>query len=217
MQVINGWHILDSEKDTPIIESAQRAPNDANYDDWHNNFVGDIVELYAPDMQKRVALDIGGCVGMMAVPLAQHYKGVFTFEINPTVRNCLNLNTKPYKNITVFGFGMSNHNGVTKFHQSEISGHSRITNDGEILLPVRTLDSFMFDNIDLIKLDVEGHEYQTLVGAVETLKRCKPLVITEIHSQRTRSSYEYRQKIFDLMDELGYRLIDVRRNDYIWR
>lgn len=217
MKNINGWNVPDNEQDKGIIDSANRQANNSSYNDWHDNFIADIVELYAPHGPKRVALDIGGCVGMFAVPLAQHYKGVFTFEINPKVRECLNLNTKQYSNITVFGFGCSNYAGVAKFKQDPVSGFSRITDDGDFLYPVRPIDSFMFDDIDLIKIDVEGHEYQVLAGAVETLKKCKPLVITEIHSTRTRASYNYRQSIFDLMTELGYSLIDVRRNDYIWR
>lgn len=217
MKNINGWNLLDTELDQGIIDSANRQSNNSSYNDWHDNFIADIVELYATDGPKRVALDIGGCVGMFAVPLAQHYKGVFTFEINPTVRECLRLNTKQYDNITVFGFGLSNHSGVSRFKTSAASGLSFISDQGDTLLPVRTLDSFMFDDIDIIKIDVEGHEYQVLEGAVETLKKCKPLVITEIHSTRTRASYNNRQAIFKLMSELGYRLIDVRRNDYIWR
>lgn len=217
MKNINGWHLLDNERDTPMVESALKYANDSNYRDWHSNFIDDIVELYDPNGGRGVALDIGGCVGMMAVPFAQEYAGVFTFEINPAVRECLRANTEQYDNITVFGFGLSNTDGSARFKEHPASGLGRVAHDGDKIYPVRTLDSFRFSDIDLIKLDVEGHEYEVLQGGINTISECKPLVITEIHSTRSRHSYHYRQNIYSLMGELDYILVDVRQNDYIWR
>lgn len=223
MQNINSWYLLDTEGDVPLLEYAKAYPNNKDFHQWHENFIDDILDLYAPDMQRRIALDIGGCVGMMAVPFAQHYEQVHTFEINPAVRECLKLNTAPYPNIAVHECGTGKFNGEVKFRQSLFSGISRViefeqhAKDTDIQCPVRMIDSFNFNNVDLIKLDVEGYEYDSLYGAVETLKRCKPLVIAEIHSRRTRRSYNYRQRVFKLMEELGYKLIDVRAHDYIWR
>jgi FkbM family methyltransferase len=49
---------------------------------------------------------------------------------------------------------------------------------------VLTLDEFARDHaierIDLIKTDTDGHELEVLEGAVETLRRCRPVVIFEI-------------------------------------
>lgn len=217
MQNINGWHLLDNEQDWPMVESAQRAPNDCAYKDWHTNFIGDILELYAPDKTRRVALDVGGCVGMMAVPFAQQYEQVHTFEINPVVRECLKLNTQHYPNVTVHDCGLSDKEGSVRFSISPWSGGSRVSSKGEQVFKVKTLDSFEFENVDLIKMDVEGHEYQALIGASDTIRKYKPLIITEIHSRRDRGNYKYRQALFDHMKLLDYELIDVRQNDYIWR
>lgn len=217
MKNINGWFLLDNEQDMPMVESAQRAPNDCNYKDWHTNFIDDILELYAPDMERRVALDIGGCVGMMAVPFAQQYEQVHTFEINPQIRECLKLNTEKYPNVTVHDYGLSDKEGPVRFSVLPWSGGSRVSPNGEQVFEVKTLDSFEFENVDLIKMDVEGHEYQAMIGASETVRRCKPLIITEIHSRRDRRSYQYRQALFAHMKMLDYELIDVRQADYIWR
>lgn len=217
MQNINGWYLLDDEEDWPMVDSAMRAPNDCNYNDWHNNFIADILELYAPNKPRRVALDVGGCVGMMAVPFAQHYEQVHTFEINPVVRECLKLNTQHYPNITVHDCGLSDKEGPVKFAVSNFTGGSKVSPKGDKVYPVKTLDSFGFEDVDLIKMDVEGHEFQALIGASDTIRKYRPLIITEIHSHRDRRNYKYRQAIFDHMKLLEYELIDVRQNDYIWR
>lgn len=217
---INGWHIPENEEDLPIVESAERAANTIDYNDWHNNFIRDILELYTPDMKRRVALDIGGCVGMMAVPLSKHYEQVYTFEMNPDTRECLKLNTQHYSNISVMDYGVSDHNGFAKFKKKKSSGNSKISKDGDHLYEVRTIDSFNFDNVDLIKMDIEGHEYEALLGSINTIKMCEPIIITEIYSRRTRGGvhgYRSRQNVLNTMYGLGYKLKDVRRNDYIWR
>ena len=51
-----------------------------------------------------------------------------------------------------------------------------------VQVPCQTLDHFCEENKlipDLIKLDTEGTENFILMGGVETLKRCKPIVICE--------------------------------------
>ena len=39
---------------------------------------------------------------------------------------------------------------------------------------------FKFTNVDLIKIDVEGHEYKLIEGAIKTIKKNYPLIICEI-------------------------------------
>jgi FkbM family methyltransferase len=59
----------------------------------------------------------------------------------------------------------------------DASGRSRIVETGDsstVDISARTLDSFGFDDVDLVKIDVEGHERSVIAGARETLLRCKP-------------------------------------------
>ena len=100
---------------------------------------------------------------------------------------------------------------------SSLTGGSKVSPIGNKIYPVKTLDSFAFENVDLIKVDVEEHEFQVLIGASDTIRKCTPLIITEINSRRNRQNYKYRQAIFNHMKMLNYQLIDVRQNDYIWR
>lgn len=43
-----------------------------------------------------------------------------------------------------------------------------------------TIDSLNLDRCSLIKLDLEGYELLALMGALDTLKRCKPFIIMEM-------------------------------------
>ncbi|MFT4604024.1 MAG: hypothetical protein ACI9W4_000743 [Rhodothermales bacterium] len=49
----------------------------------------------------------------------------------------------------------------------------------EVTVPRRTLDSFGLADVSFIKIDVEGHEHCVLVGALETIRRERPIVFVE--------------------------------------
>ncbi len=44
---------------------------------------------------------------------------------------------------------------------------------------VETLDSYALTSVCLIKIDVEGSELDVLMGAVETIRRCRPRLLFE--------------------------------------
>lgn len=46
-------------------------------------------------------------------------------------------------------------------------------------VPVVTIDSLKIPRLDLLKIDVEGMELDVLEGALETIMRCKPILIVE--------------------------------------
>jgi len=66
-------------------------------------------------------------------------------------------------------------------------------------VPVITLDSLGLTQIDLIKLDVEAMELETLRGARETLCRCRPLLYLECNQ------LELGWELVNFLREEGYR------------
>lgn len=68
-------------------------------------------------------------------------------------------------------------------------------------VPLRTLDSFAFADVTHLKVDAEGAEYEVFRGAVETLRRCRPLITAEIE-ERHRLGSTWAVPAF--LDALGY-------------
>lgn len=74
---------------------------------------------------------------------------------------------------------------------------------GKGTIPVQTLDSFHFDNVSLIKADIEGMEAALLQGSVNTIRRCSPTIFAE---QWTTKEH---QAILAVLEPLGYKMTAV--------
>jgi FkbM family methyltransferase len=144
-----------------------------------------------------VLFDIGACFGTYSfITLFNPDLRVQAFEPYPKMveymKDIILLNGIP--NITVNEFGLSDKERKcdmqfgSSFHRSELNlnvGTTNIRPDAVGNFMFKTLDSLNIQKMDLIKIDVEGHEMEVLKGAAETLKRCKPQYIQiEIHNSK---------------------------------
>ena len=64
-----------------------------------------------------------------------------------------------------------------------------------------TLDSYGFDDVAFIKIDVEGHEEAVLAGADDTLIRAKPVLLIEIEERHNPGGLD---RISKSLSRLGY-------------
>jgi hypothetical protein len=71
-----------------------------------------------------------------------------------------------------------------------------------------TLDDYVrergLSRVDVVKIDVEGHELAVLKGAVATLGRYHPLLLVEIRSEFLRQAGTSRDAVYAFLKELGY-------------
>ena len=201
------WWIREDEQDLGIIKFTQ--DHTESTFELHGRIIPRIVERFLGDAPKRTALDIGSCYGMIAVPLSHYFNTVYSFEPNPRVWDAFIKNTRSHNNIHLNRVGISSENKEIKFQSLKFSGCSHISTEGNITVPVKSIDSFNFTNVDLIKIDVEGHELDVIKGAIDLLQRDKPLLLVEI-----RENFNHTlNSIF----ELGYCMVEVARvKDFVF-
>lgn len=72
-------------------------------------------------------------------------------------------------------FGFNPNVTLTSGGTCDASQHRQTTKR----VPADTLDSFSFQNVTAVKIDVEGCEMRCLQGAIETIDRCHPAIISE--------------------------------------
>lgn len=139
----------------------------------------------------RRALDIGANVGIFARNFAAKFEEVVAFEPIPSTRECLALNVPA--NVRVEPFAIANKPGVLEMYRTvRNSGAAFICNHPKVMLPeykrepkkvisvqVRTIDSYDFDAVDLIKIDIQGAEHLALLGARETILKHRPVIMIE--------------------------------------
>jgi FkbM family methyltransferase len=87
-----------------------------------------------------------------------------------------------------------------------------------ITIPTITLDSLQLTDVSLIKIDVEGHEKEVLLGAESLIRKQKPVLIVEIMGGCDRE--QYKTEIQSMCDwiclNFGYTLRENVSHDYVF-
>jgi FkbM family methyltransferase len=144
-------------------------------------------ESLARCRSRRVALDVGAHIGLWSRELASNFRQVHAFEPVDAFRECFARNVTA-SNVVLHAFALGNHEGkVTLDVRSENSGMTCVSESGQFSATMKTLDGMEFDEVDYIKIDVEGFELFVLEGAHETLLRCRPVVTLEQKSHGARN------------------------------
>ncbi len=144
-----------------------------------------------------VFFDIGANIGEYMYVASKYIKSENLYAFEPLKNLHIQLK-QVFKIQKIYNFALSDSNSIKEFKIPIILNQkvfSRATLDlnfreiGEekseiIKIETKTLDDFVEENhilyIDLIKIDVEGHEYEIIKGGLKTLKTLKPIMIIEI-------------------------------------
>lgn len=156
-------------------------------------------------------IDLGANIGTHSIIYSNYTNGnVYSFEPQKTVFDILNKNIElnNCKNIITYNFGGSNVNKTfymnADYEYKENQGAFRIdeTLDSTTGLEIecRIIDDLNIENVCYIKIDVEGHEYETLLGLKKLLIKEHPTLMVEIHN-----SCPTKNLTFNLLEELGYK------------
>ena len=124
------------------------------------------------------------------------------------------IKTENIKNITLIPKGLYDSNTVLRF-ENEGGGfgicgerNSEASKKSEKIteVPVITLDSYIDKNemITFIKMDIEGAELKALIGATETIKRCKPKLAICIYHKPKEDLIDIPAYILNIVPEYKF-------------
>jgi FkbM family methyltransferase len=171
------------------------------------------------------ALDIGANIGLQSIRMAKcigDNGAVYSFEPLDYLRDKFeqNIALNRVTNVTLFPYALSNSESEADFninknnwnqgtfsignkHQGTEVQHVVIKVADEIT-EIKTLQK-----LDLIKIDVEGFEFQVLQGLKETLARHKPRIIFEYDSNYWLANKQDIKECFDFLSALHYTIYQI--------
>lgn len=174
--------------------------------------------LFKSANSSSTIFDIGANIGWYTLNFAQipEVNKIFSFEPIPRTYDYLkkHLELNNIQNVSAFNFGFSDTIDEKIFYWTEKEhGSASMENIQErseinkVKCKVTTLDHFMKDKdiaVDLIKCDVEGAELFVFRGAIETLKKHKPIIFSEMLRKWSEKFDYHPDDIINLLSDIGY-------------
>jgi FkbM family methyltransferase len=171
-----------------------------------------------------VFLDIGANLGfftMLSSRIVGEAGKVISLEPNPLNLQLIyaSILRNAAHNVRIYPYAASDRTGILRF--LTVGSNGGVMNDDDkrdtsMLVQAVTLDEFLKDErrIDLVKLDIEGHEISALKGMIGLLKRHEPKIITEFHPWAMRlNELGEPEEYLDFLFGLKYKIAVVRDKD----
>lgn len=167
--------------------------------------------------------DIGAHMGFYSVVTENILKQgrVYAFEANRKLCRYLSNNFKNSSNVKVECSAVANSTGETDFYEatndkdSSESSRFPVFRDNIVMKKINsiTVDEYVARGNKpptVIKLDIEGGEHDALIGAVNTIRDNKPIIIMEIWGGKLGE--KYHNEAVQMLTSLGYRIFSIERD-----
>lgn len=155
-----------------------------------------------------VVVDCGAFVGDHTLAYANMTSGapgeVWAFEPNPVVFECLKRNMLKFPHVHCLRAGLSDVKGSAAMSEDPNLGGSYMIEQDKGGVPTIRLDDLGLDRLALFKIDAEGFEPRVLMGARETLARCRPVIVMEVNEGALERQGWTGERLKSLVRELGY-------------
>jgi len=216
-------HIFNGKYNVAIIENDQYIGNTIRHGyEWDGWMRRDIKEHYKENTD---ILDIGANIGYNTLMFSD-YGPVHSFE--PVYHHLVSRNIEINKlnnPVKVYDIALSNRVGdVTLYMPKNATDNPKCINYGgtsmnpseghnmetPMVRKCDTLDNVYSGVPSIIKIDIEGEELNMLRGAVETIKKHKPVLIIEIHG------YSEDNEVVAFLKTLGYTDTPTTRPEHMY-
>lgn len=178
------WHVPDMDF---LSKKVQHAGPNCNYERAFRDFV----MKHHP--RKNVMVDVGANIGIYSRPCSTFFQKVYAVEPIPKILECLKLNIKECKNIEILehGIGPLNLEAVFLYNPRNSGNTRQVTSNDTKLLnlvisKILPLDDLQFEEINYIKIDVEGFESDVLASGMSSLKTNLPWIQVEINDNQDK-------------------------------
>lgn len=160
---------------------------------------------------KKLAVDIGGHIGLWSMHLVKMFDEVVAFEPVEAHRECFIQNVQGKYTLHPYALGDKEKRASIEV-DPKTTGGAHLVNGKDIR--VKTLDSFELKP-DFIKIDVEGYELFVIQGGEQTIRTHKPVIILEQKPSLAERYNLCRLDATELLKKWGYNLRETMKGDNI--
>lgn len=190
----------------------------------------EVAEIVLNETENKRVIDVGSGMGSFTVPLATKFKNhIFdAFEPVPAINEQLNANVllNRLSNVrchrigvadknemvdhAIFDLAAINHGAFSFLIESYTNRNIPIPNEVDVY-ELRSLDSYRFGNVGLIKITVSGMELEVLKGSIKIIENnSTPPLMVECWGDDWYK--ERREQMLEIIKQSGYKQVIVRRN-----
>ena len=175
----------------------------------------DLLHPYVKDKSLRRVIDVGAWWGPWSLWWQDKAQHIEIFEPNQQILPKLKDNIENFKNCTLHETALGDTPGNVSMEYADHTGTYHIKdNSGSISL--KTLDSYNFDSVDIIKIDAEGYEIPVLQGARNTILENRPWI--QIEGNKSGERYgRTKLDIHNFLTQLGMIRVVKKWPDQVWK
>ena len=209
-----------ANKYTFLIDSSFAFNNFENWSKGHNKGFKKLLDI---SKNKKVVFDIGAHIGLCTLPLSHLATQVVSFEASPTniryLNKHLNINNNLNVRVVPYLVGKENIKQVDFYDVANGSGIPSIVNlkikKKKLFIKNLKVEQIFLDDFvnkksiipDILKIDVEGAEFNVLDGATKILKEYRPKIIISLHPEHLRLLNRNIHEIYDYCNLYSYNLL----------
>jgi len=177
------------------------------------------------------AIDAGAYFGFISVQLAKAFPRVISFEPQREIFQNLNTNLmlNSCHNASTYNMGLYSKSGSLSLASPDLQDIDIPKANGDVDydtcpnaaavafefaetavqgaasgIAATTIDSLGLDDVSFIKIDCQGADYHVLLGASETIRRSKPVIVFESEHYLEQGRSITREDYERLLSDLGY-------------
>lgn len=168
----------------------------------------------------QTAIDGGAHIGTFSLVMATRFDRVIAVEPSPDTFEALTWNLRDVSNVDRRNVALGATPGTVEMtldppNAERANTGARFVRPGGGI-PVETIDSWALPSLGLLKLDVEGSEPAAIRGALDTIRRCQPIILYENKWLWSRHYGLPKTAVSSVLMGLGYRHLERVSRDEIW-
>jgi FkbM family methyltransferase len=188
--------------------------NNELYEPWLYNFI----YLNNIDIKSTEIIDVGANNGQISIEFGNLVgdKGkVHSFEPQRIVfyQLCGNVFFNGLDNVFCYNMALGNSEGFIDIEAPDYHSKDWV-NFGDVhvglgfekseKVEIKKLDSFDFENVSVIKIDVQGFELDVIEGAEKTINKHRPVIFIEIEENQLQKYGKTSEDVIQKLEGFGY-------------